>query len=102
MLVFTHGLVVSPFSTAFLASRPAPIITDGLEVLVQLVMAPITTAPSNRLKVSFPSVTATVGLIARAGEAPPSPAHRDPLSSPTARFEPLGIRSFTSASNVDF
>ena len=40
------GLAPSgPRSTAFLASRPAASITDGLEVLVQLVMAAITTAP---------------------------------------------------------
>src|SRR5919201_5098284 len=26
-LLFTHGLLVSPFSTAFFATRPAPIIT---------------------------------------------------------------------------
>ena len=31
----THGLRVSPFSTAFFASSAAPIITDGLDVLVQ-------------------------------------------------------------------
>ncbi len=35
----------SPFSTAFLASRPAATITDGFEVLVQLVIAAITTEP---------------------------------------------------------
>src|SRR5437773_9255118 len=35
-----------PFSTAFLASRPAATITEGFEVLVQLVMAAITTEPS--------------------------------------------------------
>ena len=45
-LVFTQGLVLSPFSTAFLASRPAATITDGFEVLVQLVMAAMTTEPS--------------------------------------------------------
>ena len=45
-LVFTHGLDFSPFSTAFFASRPAAIITDGFDVLVQLVMAAITTLPS--------------------------------------------------------
>ena len=45
-LVLTQGRLRSPFATAFLASRPAPIITDGFEVLVQLVMAAITTAPS--------------------------------------------------------
>src|SRR3954447_25826968 len=44
-LVFTHGLRARPRSTAFLASSPAPTITDGLEVLVQLVIAAITTAP---------------------------------------------------------
>src|SRR5213079_994308 len=44
-LVFTHGLRSRPRSIAFLASSPAPTITDGLEVLVQLVIAAITTAP---------------------------------------------------------
>ena len=44
-LVLTHGLTVSPRSTAFLARMPAPSITDGLEVLVQLVMLAITTLP---------------------------------------------------------
>ena len=34
-----------PFSAAFLASNPAAIITDGLLVFVQLVIAAITTAP---------------------------------------------------------
>src|SRR6476660_783312 len=41
-LVFTQGLLVRPSSTARLASRPAPIITLGLEVLVQLVIAAMT------------------------------------------------------------
>jgi hypothetical protein len=41
----THGLLVRPFSTAFLASSAAPIITDGFEVLVQLVIAATATAP---------------------------------------------------------
>ena len=44
-LVFTQGFDVSPRSTAFLASRPAAIITLGFEVLVQLVIAAITTDP---------------------------------------------------------
>src|SRR5262245_472001 len=44
-LVFTHGCVLSPRSAAFLASRPAARSTDGFEVLVQLVMAAITTEP---------------------------------------------------------
>ena len=37
--VFTQGLRVSPFSTAFFASSAAPIITDGFEVFVQEVIA---------------------------------------------------------------
>src|ERR1700681_3540785 len=44
--VLTQGLDRSPRSTARLARRPAPIITWGLEVLVQLVIAAITTSPS--------------------------------------------------------
>src|SRR6266498_6142842 len=48
--VLTQGLAPSPRSTAFLASRPAATITDGLEVLVQLVMAAITTCPWSRSK----------------------------------------------------
>ena len=47
MLVFTQGFRVRPRSTAFLASSPEPTITDGLEVLVQLVMAAMTTLPSS-------------------------------------------------------
>src|ERR671923_165995 len=43
--VLTHGLEVRPRSTALRASSPAASITDGLEVLVQLVMAAITTCP---------------------------------------------------------
>src|SRR3989304_10438887 len=45
-LVLTQGLVRNPRSTAFFARSPAPIMTAGLEVFVQLVMAAITTAPS--------------------------------------------------------
>ena len=42
-VVLTHGLRSRPRSTAFLASRAAPIITDGLDVLVHEVMAAMTT-----------------------------------------------------------
>jgi hypothetical protein len=41
----THGFTVSPFATAFRASRPAATITLGLEVLVHDVIAAITTSP---------------------------------------------------------
>ena len=43
--VFTHGLVFRPFLWALRATRPAAISTEGLEVLVQEVMAAITTSP---------------------------------------------------------
>ena len=56
--VFTHGFRVRPFSTALRASRPAPTMTLGLEVLVQLVIAAITTRPwSNSNEVPSASVT---------------------------------------------
>src|SRR5690606_41964047 len=45
-LVLTQDRVRSPFSTAFLATSPAPIITLGFEVFVQLVIAAITILPS--------------------------------------------------------
>ncbi len=45
MLVLTKGGVFSPRATALRASNPAAIITLGLEVLVQEVMAAITTEP---------------------------------------------------------
>jgi len=45
-LVFTHGLTLSPRSPAFFATSPAATMAAGLEVLVQLVIAAITTAPS--------------------------------------------------------
>ena len=42
----TQGLVSIPRSTAFFASSPAAIISDGLDVFVQLVIAAIATDPS--------------------------------------------------------
>ena len=47
-LVLTHGFTFSPRSTAFFASKPAPSMSEGFEVLVQLVIAAITTAPLER------------------------------------------------------
>src|ERR671930_1637637 len=44
-VVFTHGLRLSPRSTAFLASSAAPTMTEGLDVFVQDVIAAIATAP---------------------------------------------------------
>src|SRR4029079_18479496 len=63
--VFTHGLTVRPLSTAFLASRAAPSITDGFEVLVHEVIEEITTAPWSSSK-EAPSARVTVtGRLAR-------------------------------------
>src|SRR5215213_2803840 len=61
--VLTHGLTSSPRCTALRASRPAPIITSGFEVLVQLVMAAMTTSPWSMLKVSPSTVTGTDVLV---------------------------------------
>src|SRR5947209_12661772 len=69
-VVFTHGLLVSPRSTAFLASSAAPIITCGLDVLVQEVMAAMTTWPWST-SVSVPSsMTTRVGFDGRPLDEP--------------------------------
>src|SRR4051794_18263577 len=62
--VLTHGLRCRPRSTAFLASRPAATITNGLEVLVHDVIAATTTAPWSSSKAS-PSTVTGAGLLAR-------------------------------------
>ena len=41
----THGWGLRPFSTAFLATRAAAIMTDGLDVLVHEVIEATVTAP---------------------------------------------------------
>src|SRR5271155_4529865 len=51
-VVLTHGFGARPRSAARFATRPAATITWGLEVLVQLVMAATTTAPSPNVLVS--------------------------------------------------
>jgi hypothetical protein len=57
----TQGGVRRPRSTAFLARSPAPTITEGLEVLVQLVIAAIATDPLASGKRSSSAVTSTGG-----------------------------------------
>src|SRR6185312_2654328 len=70
-LVLTQDCVFKPFSTAFLATRPAATITDGFEVLVQLVMAAITTEPWRRA--SAAPLPATSGsAMARPAAEPPT------------------------------
>src|SRR6202011_4292490 len=51
--VLTQGFAVKPLATALRASNPAPIRTLGLEVLVQDVIAAITTSPLPRSKLRF-------------------------------------------------
>src|SRR6202034_2272289 len=59
-LVFTHGLLSSPASTAFLATSAAPTMTEGLDVFVHEVMAAMTTDPwSTSVVVPSSRVTAT-------------------------------------------
>src|SRR6185503_18184181 len=82
-VVFTHGLRSSPRSTAFLASSAAPIMTDGLDVLVHEVIAAMATAPWSISNVA-PSRLTRVGWLTRpsapsaavcqsAGSPPPLP-----------------------------
>ena len=76
MEVLTQGRELRPRSTAFLARRAAPIITDGFEVLVQLVMAAITTEPSRSSQASSVQRPgrAIGGLSASVVMVPPPPS----------------------------
>ena len=69
-LLFTQALRVSPFSTAFFASNPAPIMTLGFDVFVQLVIAAITTAPWSRTSTAG-SASATADFADAAAPEPP-------------------------------
>ncbi len=78
-LVLTHGLLRRPRSTAFCAMSAAATITDGFDVLVQLVIAAITTEP-------WCSTHSTSSITSLADDGrggggvspacPPSPSHR--------------------------
>ena len=60
--VLTHGFCLRPRRLALRASRPAPISTLGFEVLVQEVIAAITTSPWPRSKsVAFDGVALRAG-----------------------------------------
>ena len=60
--VFTQGLERRPRATALRASRPAAIITEGLEVLVHEVIEAMATCPWSS-SVAVPSARVTgVGL----------------------------------------
>src|SRR6478609_4274002 len=62
-VVFTHGLRVRPFSTAFLASSAAPTMTYGLEVLVHEVMAATATAPWSMVYCEPSGALTRIGLL---------------------------------------
>ncbi len=71
--VLTHGLERRPRASALRARMPAPIITDGFDVLVQLVIAAITTWPWSS-STSVPSASVQRAAVAeRTVTAPPSP-----------------------------
>src|SRR6185312_6562623 len=82
--VFTQGLGASPRSAALLASRAAAIITSGLEVLVQEVIAAITTAPWSSSTVWPLSRVALTGRRGREGRPVswPNVAGRSPTRLP--------------------
>ena len=58
------GSTVRPRSTAFFARRPAASMTEGLEVLVQEVMAAITTDPFRSVE-AFGFGVPDLGLLGR-------------------------------------
>src|SRR3954464_14031977 len=95
-LVLTHGCRVRPRSNAFFATRPAPIITLGFEVLVQLVIAAMTTAPCSRASVA-------TGASARAADAPPVVAETcDEPAASAPFFEKVAIIELRPAWNPLF
>src|SRR5690349_3576238 len=77
--VFTHGFGARPRCAAFFASRAAAIITSGLEVLVQEVIAAITTAPWPSSTLWPPEGVAVTGWCGRRG-GPAAPAKLAGLS----------------------
>src|SRR3981081_689586 len=90
--VFTQGFAVSPLAAALRASRPAPISTLGLEVLVQEVIAAITTAPGPRAKLRFSTrylFDASTAFLSSVAIAPAKPsATAGNATRPSGRFGP--------------
>src|SRR5258705_3312781 len=79
-----------PRSTARFARRPAPTMTDGLEVLVHDVIAAITTAPSVRWKLSPDRDTWCAGGARVASvPLPPSASHRPEFTGGVLGGEPF-------------
>src|SRR3954466_11860431 len=69
-VVLTHGLRDRPSSTAFFASRAAPIITDGFDVLVHDRVSAMVTAPWSNSTVSPVDSVARTGLLGRPETSP--------------------------------
>ena len=87
MLVFTQGWTSIPSARAFFAISPAPTMTDGLDVLVQLVIAATTIVPSP-ISTVRPSISILTALGVRAATAVPPPVSAPPPLSEN----PLGTR----------
>src|SRR5262245_31840646 len=99
-VVLTQGLRVRPASTALRASKAAPTITKGFEVLVQDVIAAITTEPWSTL-VSVPSSKVTgVGDDGRPDD--PIATGSDAGKVPSMPLSKLGVCTYEpSASRND-
>src|SRR5207249_10525055 len=87
-LVLTHGGERRPRSTARFAARAAATITEGFDVLVQLVIAAITTEPCRSLCSAPSSVRFT--WLRRAGGASVATATLPPSSSQRRAFGVAG------------
>ncbi len=74
--VFTVGPTLRPRATAFRASRPAPTITVGFEVLVHEVMAAMATEPE-RMTALLPPTSTDTEPFSVAPVVPPSSVRRD-------------------------
>src|SRR5690242_11694879 len=101
MLVFTHGLVIRPLSTAFLASSAAPSITVGLDVLVHDVMPATTTAPWSSTNSPRSSERTVIGLDGRPAEplAADGRASTAPSSAKDSDTESLAGKDSSTASS---
>src|SRR5664279_4694942 len=93
-VVLTHGLLVRPFSTAFFATRAAPIMTVGFDVFVHEVIAALTTAPWS-ISTGRPWRVTVVGRLARR----PSGLSCGECGSPAAPF-PWPMEMGSLAGNV--
>src|SRR5690349_10024916 len=99
-VVLTHGLRVSPRSTAFFATRAAPIITDGLDVFVHEVIAAIATAPWSMTKEVPSAIVTSVGFEVR--PSAPVAAEKTAASSLTAIGSEAGKDSSPASSTADW